>query len=39
VAIVGNIEPAKVIKSAVLIDENITPNTDIDSAGCVEWWD
>lgn len=37
--IVRNFEPAKVIKSAVLIDENIAPDSDIDSAGCVERWD
>ena len=37
--IVGNIEPAKVIKGAVLIDENIAPDTDIGPAGCVEWRD
>jgi hypothetical protein len=28
--IVGNIEAAKVIESAILIDENIAPDTDID---------
>src|ERR1700694_3315106 len=37
--IVGNVEPAKIIKSAVLIYENIAPATDVAPAGCVEWWD
>lgn len=34
--IVGNVEPAQIIKSAILICENVAPNTDIDAAGCVE---
>jgi hypothetical protein len=37
--IVGNVETAKIIKSAVLIYENIAPDTDVDPTGCVEWWD
>ena len=32
--IVGNVEPAKIIKSAVLIYENIAPDTDVDPTGC-----
>src|ERR1700676_3879719 len=37
--ILGNVEPAKIIKSAVLIYENIAPDTDVAPAGCVDWWD
>jgi hypothetical protein len=36
--IVGNVEPAKVRESAVPIYEDITPDTDINLAGCVERW-
>src|SRR5260370_19032729 len=36
--IVGNVEPAKIIKSAVLIYENIAPDTDVDPTGCVASW-
>jgi hypothetical protein len=36
--IVSNVESAKVIESAILIYEDIAPDTDIDPAGCVERW-
>jgi putative ABC transport system substrate-binding protein len=35
----GGNATAKIIKSAVLIYENIAPDTDVDPTGCVEWWD
>lgn len=34
--IVGYVEPTKVIERAVLIDEYIAPDTDVDPAGCIE---
>jgi hypothetical protein len=34
--IVRDVEPIKVIESAVLIDENITPDTDFVPTGCIE---
>jgi len=36
--IVGDVESAKVIESAVLIYEDVASHADIDSAGCVERW-
>jgi len=34
--VVADVEAAKVIESAVLIDEDIAPNTGVGSAGCVD---
>src|SRR6185312_13449223 len=36
--IVGNVESAKVIEGAVLIYEDVAPDTDIEAAGGVEGW-
>lgn len=34
--VVGDVQAAKVIEGAVLVDEDIAPDTGVGSAGCVE---